>query len=254
VAVGDFNRDGKLDLAVANELSVNVTVLLGTGTGSFGAARSFGAGPTPVSVVVGDLNGDGTLDLAVANVGGDRVSILLNTCVPTCAAASFGAATDFGVGNVPASVAVGDFNGDGKLDLAVANALSNTVSILLGTGTGSFEAATDFGVGAEPASVAVGDFTGDAGFRGVGGHPPRRQRRAAGGRRCTPDAAARHLLRTFHQLLYAVDAATAARRVPQAHPRRPRRRGSGACRKRMRSTLRLPAASPARQAPLQAGV
>src|ERR1700730_8742318 len=63
---------------------------------------------------------------------------------------SFGAKTDFGAGSFPISVAVGDFNGDGKLDLAVANEFSNTVSILLGTGTGSFGAKTDFGTGSSP--------------------------------------------------------------------------------------------------------
>jgi hypothetical protein len=68
---------------------------------------------------------------------------------------------DFGTGASPSSVALGDFNGDGNLDLAVVNNLSNTVSILLGTGTGTFGAKTDFGAGASPSSVAVGDFNGD---------------------------------------------------------------------------------------------
>jgi hypothetical protein len=71
---------------------------------------------------------------------------------------SFGAKTDFVTGSFPSSVAVGDFNGDGKLDLAVANQNSATVSILLGTGTGSFGAKTDFGTGFNPVSVAAGDF------------------------------------------------------------------------------------------------
>src|SRR5262245_18253956 len=70
--------------------------------------------------------------------------------------ASFAPATTFRVGLSPLSVAVGDFNGDGKLDLAVANETSGSVSILLGTGNGNFGAATDFGVGTGPASVAVG--------------------------------------------------------------------------------------------------
>src|SRR5438093_62035 len=76
-------------------------------------------------------------------------------------AVSFAPKTDYGTGMQPNSVAKGDFNGDSKLDLAVANFAGATVSILLGTGTGSFGAKTDFGTGAGPASVAVGDFNGD---------------------------------------------------------------------------------------------
>ena len=74
---------------------------------------------------------------------------------------NFSAPTNFAVGGHPLSVAVGDFNGDGKQDLAVANYDSSTVSILLGDGAGSFSAPTNFGVGDVPVSVAVGDFNGD---------------------------------------------------------------------------------------------
>jgi hypothetical protein len=77
VAVGDFNGDGNLDLAVANSYSTAVSILLGTGTGSFGAKTDFGTGFSPGRVAVGDFNGDGKLDLAVP-IGGP-VSILLNT-------------------------------------------------------------------------------------------------------------------------------------------------------------------------------
>src|SRR2546422_3097341 len=74
---------------------------------------------------------------------------------------SFIARRDFVVGNNPVSVAVGDFNGDGVPDLAVANAGSATVSVLLGNGDGTFRAALTVGVGTNPFSVAVGDFNGD---------------------------------------------------------------------------------------------
>ena len=134
VAVGDFNGDGNADLAVANVGSNSVSVLLGSGDGSFGAATNFAAGTLPISVAVGDFNGDGTLDLAVANNGAPVVSVLLGT-----GSGSFGAATDFAVGILNFSstfVAAGDFNGDGKLDLAVA-ADGDTLSVLLGTGTGN---------------------------------------------------------------------------------------------------------------------
>jgi len=78
VAVGDYNGDGRPDLTVANLNSDNVSILLGSGTGSFGPATNFPVGAGPESVAVGDFNGDGHPDLAVANNGSDNVSILLN--------------------------------------------------------------------------------------------------------------------------------------------------------------------------------
>ena len=158
VAVGDFNGDGKQDLAVANYSfsAGKVSILLGDGAGSFSAANNFPVGSFPRSVAVGDFNGDGKQDLAAANNGSNNVSILLGD-----GAGNFSAATTFGAGSNPWSVAVGDFNGDGKQDLAVANWGSSNVSIFLGDGTGSFSAATNFAVGGGPFSVAVGDFNGD---------------------------------------------------------------------------------------------
>jgi hypothetical protein len=142
VAVGDFNGDGKLDLAVANQCGNDpncvspgtVTILLGDGTGNFTTASSPATGNQPYSVAVGDFNGDGKLDLAVANQCGSdpscaspgTVSILLGD-----GTGNFTTASSLATGNAPQSVAVGDFNGDGRLDLAVANSLDDTVSALL---------------------------------------------------------------------------------------------------------------------------
>ena len=95
-----------MDLAVANQVSDNVSILLGNGTGSFGTATNFAAGIGPFSVAVGDFNGDTILDLAVTNVNSNNVSILLGNGTGSL----FGTATNFGVGTQPASVAVGDFN------------------------------------------------------------------------------------------------------------------------------------------------
>ena len=155
VAVGDFNVDGKPDLVVLNSPSSDVSILLGTGLGGFGAATNFAAGVAPRSVAVGDFNVDGKPDLAVANAVSDDVSILLGT-----GTGSFGAATNFAAGYFAESVAVADFNADGNPDLAVVVSNANGVAILLGTG-GTFGAATIFGVASTPHFVTTGDFNMD---------------------------------------------------------------------------------------------
>ena len=155
VAVADLNGDGRPDLAVADYGGNTVSVLLGKGDGTFGAAASFAAGSVPESVAVADLNGDSRPDLAVADAYGG-VSVLLGKGDGT-----FGAAASFAAGSGPRSVAVADLNGDGRPDLAVADVFDNTVSVLLGKGDGTFGAAASFAAGSQPASVAVADLNGD---------------------------------------------------------------------------------------------
>src|SRR6185503_19193300 len=75
--------------------------------------------------------------------------------------ASFDAPMDFGVGTNPNSLAVGDFNGDGKADLAIANFASNNISVMLGNGDGSFQAAQSFPAGVNPAFIGIADLNGD---------------------------------------------------------------------------------------------
>src|SRR2546429_398815 len=87
VAVGDFNGDGNPDLALANEGSANVSVLLGNGDGTFQVTVNYGAAMNPNSVAVGDFNGDGKSDLVVAYSGSANVSVLLGTGTGTFEAA-----------------------------------------------------------------------------------------------------------------------------------------------------------------------
>src|SRR6266700_3894325 len=165
IAAGDFNGDGKLDLAVSNYGDNSLSVLLGNGDGTFQAPRTFAVGTNPAQVAIGDFNGDGKLDVAVSSVGSNTVSVLLGngdgTFLPPLITP---------VGANPWYFAVGDFNGDGKLDLAVADygcpldcnsSPSNTVTVLLGLGNGTFQPAPSLTVGNGPAGVAVGDFNGD---------------------------------------------------------------------------------------------
>lgn len=163
IATGDFNSDGKLDIAVAHQGYAHqgnpnqIYVYAGTGTGSFTGPTGFLVGTQPRSIVVGDFNEDGKSDLAAANLGDDTISILLGT-----GAGSFGPHTTFPARTSPTSVASGDFNGDNHLDLAVANRGSHNVSILIGAGNGSFGAPTNFATGRESVFVVVKDFNNDA--------------------------------------------------------------------------------------------
>ncbi len=156
VAVGDFNGDGKLDLAVANSTDNTVSILLGNGDGTFGAKTDFGTGNRPVGIVAEDFNGDGKLDLATVNTADSKVSILLGNGDET-----FGAKTDFATGTDPAGIAVRDFNGDGKPDLVTANLTGNDISILLGHGGGVFGPNVNYATSTGPSRVVVGDFNGD---------------------------------------------------------------------------------------------
>jgi len=126
VAVGDFNGDGRADVATANYLSDNVSVLLGTGAGGSAPAVSFAVGTSPDSVAVGDFNGDGRADLVTANFGSSDVSVLVGD-----GAGGFAPAVSFAVGQGPNSVAVGDFNGDRRADLVTSGVGFNDVSVLL---------------------------------------------------------------------------------------------------------------------------
>ena len=159
IALGDFNGDGRQDLAVANLGDGTVTVLLGNGSGGFTAAPGspVAVGGGPSSIAVSDFNGDGMMDLAVADSGG-TVTVLLGN-----GSGSFTPApgSPVGVGGDLSSVAVGDFNGDGIADLAVADYIGGTVTILKGDGSGGFTATVTAPVGAYPVALAIADFDGD---------------------------------------------------------------------------------------------
>ncbi len=113
VAVGDFNLDGTPDLAAANSISNDVTVLLGNGTGGFAPAPGspFAVGSGPYSIAVGDFNLDGKPDLATANSNSGNVTVLLGNGAGGFAAAP---GSPFAVGVAPLSIVVGDFNLDGN--------------------------------------------------------------------------------------------------------------------------------------------
>jgi hypothetical protein len=170
VTVADFNNDGQPDLAVVNQGPFStgqgsLSVLLGNGDGSFQPAVTtdvLNSGPgtgVAASVAVGDFNGDGLADVALNTAGpaGPAVEVLLGngdgSFQPNHLILS--------VGPTPLSVAVGDFDGNGALDVVAANSSSGTLSLLLGNGDGTFRPRIDLAVGGAPRAVAVGDFNGD---------------------------------------------------------------------------------------------
>ncbi|MGD0213931.1 MAG: FG-GAP-like repeat-containing protein [Terriglobales bacterium] len=151
IGVGDFNGDGKLDLAVDGS-----SILLGNGDGSFTQGASLSVAGF---VAVGDFNGDGKLDLAVCNYE-NNVTIFLGDGTGNFSIAS---GSPIAVGRQPQAIVAADFNNDGKLDLAVANYGDGTITLLLGNGDGTFTQASGspYAVGQGPNGIAAADFNGD---------------------------------------------------------------------------------------------
>jgi len=162
VTLRDVNGDGKLDILTANFGSTNASVLLGKGNGTFQGAVTFATGTNSRSATLGDVNGDGRLDIIAANFNSDNASVLLGTG-GSAITATFSPQQTFAAGNGASSVALGDVNRDGKLDMVTANGQPSTASVLLGNGNGTFQTQVPFstGTGTYPRSVTLGDVNRD---------------------------------------------------------------------------------------------
>jgi hypothetical protein len=155
IAVGDFNGDGKLDIATANGSSVGI--FLGNGDGTFGTEQDFANTGSSKGVSAADVNGDGKLDLVVTD-NNSGITIMIGNGDGTFT--QLGDALGTG-GGPNFQVAVADFNGDGKLDIAFGNKYDNTLSLLLGNGDGTFQPQTVIAAGSAPKGCFAGDFNGD---------------------------------------------------------------------------------------------
>ena len=164
LTVGDFNGDGKPDLAVLNNLDGTLSILVGKADGTFlphvNYPLGLSGGVITLAVTTGDFNGDQRLDLAVVmSVGGtNEVAILLGN-----GDGSFTKPAMFALDGSPHGLSVGDFNNDEKVDLAVAESTGggSAVAILLGNGDGSFQPPSDFPLPAVPGMVAAADLNHD---------------------------------------------------------------------------------------------
>jgi hypothetical protein len=176
VVVGDVNGDHKPDLVTANNVVGTIEVLLGKGDGSLGTPTSYATGSPrsddcsypagPSAVALADVDGDGKLDVVAANRYAGTVSVMLGKGDGT-----FPDHVDYPAGGIregycskavgPVSVALGDLDRDGHLDMVTANQGGDTASVLLGKGDGTFAVKVDYATGSGPSAVVLGDLNRD---------------------------------------------------------------------------------------------
>ena len=165
IAAADLNGDGITDLLIANQATNNVTLLLGKGDGTFApaAASPISTGKGPSGIVIADFNGDRKRDFAVTNLNDNSISIFLGDALGGFTPAPGSPFLLPGGAQGPAALVAAEFDGNGKMDLAVVNRTTNNVSILLGNGDGTFSAAPGppIPVGKTPVALAAGDLNGD---------------------------------------------------------------------------------------------
>lgn len=171
LASGDFNRLGKTDLAVVEDCGAAtcsqpgaVEILFGERDGTFASQGTYPAGFAPVSLAVGSLVGTAKPGIVVVNrcgsvadcSAGGTATVLLGD-----GAGHFRAGADIGLGAHPASIALADLSGSGKLDAVISRASDNAVVVYRGNGDGAFQGGVAYPVGHAPGHLVIADFTGD---------------------------------------------------------------------------------------------
>jgi len=163
-ALGDFNRDGHLDIVILNQsdgiTDGSVSIFLNNGDGTFTLTNTYTVGLSPQSIVAADFNRDGLLDLVILNSGDNNFTLLQGNGDGT-----FTAQTTTPISNFSSFLIQNDFNGDGITDVAVAykslSTSANSVQVFFGNGAGIFLPGSLFAVDTDPASLVTADFNGD---------------------------------------------------------------------------------------------
>jgi hypothetical protein len=158
LGVADFNGDSKPDVVAGNHGFQSISILVGVGDGTLQTHQSFALPHDQLwTVPVADLNGDGKLDVVVMKTAGASAGVIV---LLGNGDGSFQVPRIFAAGAFPTAAAVGDFNGDGKLDVVAGNSDSH-VSTLLGNGNGTLQSPVRFAAGIPPQFIAVADLNGD---------------------------------------------------------------------------------------------
>ena len=153
----DFNRDGFVDICVANIAANSVSILLGNGDGTYGPQQQIAVGVAPRGIAVLDVDGDGDLDIVNTNANSSNLSILLND-----GNGVFGSPSFFEGGGIQEwALAAADMNDDGVLDLVVGARFSATVIVNIGNGDATFTSMEPQNAGGGPWMLVLGDVNGD---------------------------------------------------------------------------------------------
>jgi hypothetical protein len=174
LGIGDFDKNGWLDIATANHGNATVSIFTNKGifnsisTNNFNPRFGLITGLNPITIDVADMDGDSKSDIVVGNYGSNSISIFKNNYISgALATASFSTKLDFNAGNKPGYVKLGDMDGDSKLDIVVLAEGVNSVGILRNTSTSgvlnltSFASRVNFNTGITPYYISVGDLTGN---------------------------------------------------------------------------------------------